>query len=720
MTGFLPKAIMNTILTALAAVSSVMLVTTAFDIAVSVPLLVFSTLIVSGVFCCCFLRKKLLLFAGPGLIILVIVGILLGFFEPLAPTFQQFLNTIFTRYASAYPNYGLAVPPAPDPSVTISYTLLFSVAAWILSIWMAWGVGFRSSIITVAGSLPLLLICLLVNDTPPSAVPLAFLLTVWTTLLMSSIRPEDHPGIEVVRMCLVLLATLILVGTVTLFYPKENISRDQLPEFIQEILEQLPGPVQEALTPDSQQTKDENLGADVSEILDLTTQGPRDRQDTVMMQLSTTEAGVLYLRAAAKDVYTGTTWESMDMADEVESVYAHTSIGTSFGSNNQAGVQIRNYKDAGEVVFAPYGYINCNSAEAITSDLRITMLEDDYIIYYWPGVRSMDITTASGIASVAYDGYVNDVCLALPSDTREALYQMALECGYDPEMDIYQTIAWVAQFIRNAGTYQLNVDYQPADEDFALYFLNYSREGYCVHFATAAAAMYRALGIPSRYASGYRVNVPEAGVVTDVTDQDTHAWTEVYISGIGWIPVEPTPGFGEATVLPQVEQEVEQPPEPSAEPETESESGSEPTPTPTPTPTPQQDPLTEAAAQAGQGVRKAMVWVIPLILVLVLLFTIVRRIVVSIRRKRRFKKLKSNQAVIYMYHHMEKVCRYGPEMPEDLEGIALKAKFSQHEITPHERDNMYHGIRNLTRSTEKSLSFFRKLRFRWISCLHMK
>ena len=719
MTGFLPKAIMNTILTALAAVSSVLLVTTAFDFSVSVPLLGLSTLIVSGIFCCCFLKKKLLIFAAPALLLLILLGVFLGFFEALPPTTLQFFHDIFTRYDAAYPSYGLTVPPAPDPGVTISFTLLFSVVAWVLSAWMAWGVGFRSSLIIVAGSLPLLLICLLVNDTPPSAIPLAFLLTVWATLLMAAIRPEDHPVIEVTRMGLILLATFILVGTTTLFFPKENISRDQLPEFIQEILEQLPGPVQDALTPDSQYPKDENLGADVSEILDLTTQGPRDRKDTVMMQLSTTEAGVLYLRAAAKDVYTGSTWESMDMADEVESVYSHTSIGTSFGSNNQAGVQIRNYKDAGEVVFAPYGYINCNNAEPITSDLRITMLEDDYIIYYWPGVRTMDITTASGIVSVAYDGYVEDVCLELPSATREALYEMALQCGYDPEMDIYQTIAWVAQFIRNAGTYVLNVDYQPAEEDFALYFLNYSRQGYCVHFATAATAMYRALGIPARYASGYRVSVPEAGVVTDVTDQDTHAWTEVYVSGIGWIPVETTPGFGEATAMPKVEQEVQQPPEPP--PEQEQESGAEPSPTPTPTPEPQpEDPLAEAANQAGQGVKKAMVWVAPLIFVLLLIFTIVRRIALSIRRKRRFKKDYNNQAVIHMYHHLERVCRYGIEMPEDLEGIALKAKFSQHEITDHERSNMYHGIRNLTRSTEKSLGFFRKLRFRWISCLHMK
>ena len=102
--------------------------------------------------------------------------------------------------------------------------------------------------------------------------------------------------------------------------------------------------------------------------------------------------------------------------------------------------------------------------------------------------------------------------------------------------------------------------------------------------------MYRALGIPARYASGYRVTVADDSMVTDVTDQDTHAWAEVYLSGLGWIPVETTPGFGETSMLPEVENDVETPPSaspspsPSAEPADSSEAGSTPTPAATPTP----------------------------------------------------------------------------------------------------------------------------------------
>lgn len=44
---------------------------------------------------------------------------------------------------------------------------------------------------------------------------------------------------------------------------------------------------------------------------------------------------------------------------------------------------------------------------------------------------------------------------------------------------------------------------QPAQEDFAVYFLTEGKRGWCMHFATAAACMLRALDVPARYVSGY-------------------------------------------------------------------------------------------------------------------------------------------------------------------------------------------------------------------------
>ena len=78
---------------------------------------------------------------------------------------------------------------------------------------------------------------------------------------------------------------------------------------------------------------------------------------------------------------------------------------------------------------------------------------------------------------------------------------------------------------------------------FLDYFLLESREGYCSHFATAFVLLARAEGIPARYVQGYCVPIKAEEEVM-VTSNMAHAWPEVYLEDIGWIPFEPTPGYG--------------------------------------------------------------------------------------------------------------------------------------------------------------------------------
>ena len=53
--------------------------------------------------------------------------------------------------------------------------------------------------------------------------------------------------------------------------------------------------------------------------------------------------------------------------------------------------------------------------------------------------------------------------------------------------------------------------------------------------------MYRALGIPARVVDGFAFTTV-AGSYVDVRRSDEHAWVEVYIDGLGWLPVEVTGG----------------------------------------------------------------------------------------------------------------------------------------------------------------------------------
>ena len=57
--------------------------------------------------------------------------------------------------------------------------------------------------------------------------------------------------------------------------------------------------------------------------------------------------------------------------------------------------------------------------------------------------------------------------------------------------------------------------------------------------------LLRTIDVPTRYAEGYAVSSSQFtdGAAT-VRDRNAHAWPEVFIEGIGWLPFEPTPGGG--------------------------------------------------------------------------------------------------------------------------------------------------------------------------------
>lgn len=71
-----------------------------------------------------------------------------------------------------------------------------------------------------------------------------------------------------------------------------------------------------------------------------------------------------------------------------------------------------------------------------------------------------------------------------------------------------------------------------------------------LHYATEAVLAFRSSGIPARYVEGYEAvtgeePTPTGKYVALVTGQNAHAWAEIYKDGVGWIPVDVTPGHYE-------------------------------------------------------------------------------------------------------------------------------------------------------------------------------
>ncbi len=68
-------------------------------------------------------------------------------------------------------------------------------------------------------------------------------------------------------------------------------------------------------------------------------------------------------------------------------------------------------------------------------------------------------------------------------------------------------------------------------------------KGVCQDFAHLAITMYRSVGIPARYVSGYLYASDQTMAVTPTDPEveiQTHAWVEVMIPGFGWWALDPT------------------------------------------------------------------------------------------------------------------------------------------------------------------------------------
>ncbi|MEY3209752.1 MAG: hypothetical protein RIT28_233 [Pseudomonadota bacterium] len=73
-------------------------------------------------------------------------------------------------------------------------------------------------------------------------------------------------------------------------------------------------------------------------------------------------------------------------------------------------------------------------------------------------------------------------------------------------------------------------------------FLFGNLTGYCVHSAHASVFLWRSLGIPARVSTGYAVQASELqGASLVVMSNNAHAWPELYIEGLGWVPLDVAP-----------------------------------------------------------------------------------------------------------------------------------------------------------------------------------
>lgn len=336
-----------------------------------------------------------------------------------------------------------------------------------------------------------------------------------------------------------------------------------------------------------------------------------------------------------------------------------------------------------------------------------------------------------------YADFVYDRYTALPDgmdgwlDRFRAQHRLSLSTGMGMSSAQEQRndlIRRIRELFTAEYTYTLTPEAAPQEEDFVRYFLSESKEGFCVHFASAAVLLLRSAGVPARFAQGYAVSPDASGSWTNVPDYCAHAWVEVYWGGAGWVPVEVTPaqyiaaspeelaqgaeGTGtsgdDGTPAPQEEEDPVSSPEDLASDAPEP-SGVLPAVSPSPPP-----------VAAGKSFDpRPLLWghVLPGLLAAI---GASRR--VRLRRwAAKVAQAEPNRAALLLYQRILRMTAFGAarlhgfsDPPQEILLLVQKARFSNHALSPEELARLADYAQALSHRLEETLPRLTRLRCKYL------
>lgn len=272
-----------------------------------------------------------------------------------------------------------------------------------------------------------------------------------------------------------------------------------------------------------------------------------------------------------------------------------------------------------------------------------------------------------------YESYVKQTYLQVPEELKNQLlstlseakeewnFNDDLQTEWLLRMEIEDTNDWarlvseillVKQYLSENTSYTLTPGSVPQGEDFVTHFLYQNKKGFCTHYATTAALMLRSMGIPARYVEGYMAGGTDLKLgkyekdklSVELTDENAHAWVEIYIHDYGWVPVEMTPGYSEGFELKDIlKEEVER-----SDPTT-----TEPTKAPQTTSSPNE---TSPVKITLPMLKKIKIILQNIIFVLLLLFSVwLRRFILCRYRKQKEEQKDLNACIIFIYKEIDRV-----------------------------------------------------------------
>lgn len=585
----------------------------------------------------------------------------------------------------------------------LALALLALVLGWVVVRARRW---WMAALITLPPLLPGLL-----ADLYPSWPAFLALCACWCAMLISALCRWAAPDPRGRLTLTALGASALALAAITLIFPREGYTRppwalkaqEDLASLANRAADWLPrwedGPFHTTIT---------FVGS--AEEADLAHAGPLNYSGRTVLRVTSDYEGRLYLRGSSLAIYEDGVWkalpegayEDFTAANGVPEVCPLYLSAMNRRDAPTYTITVNNVGAVGACVYAPYFLLPQD-----VDQRGLLPVEDAYLARkrgQWehtvtfalqdvpPGYEQYFYNTGE-VSTAPYSNYVWENYLDVPEELRNALYGLDGLLGdggfwggpsQDEPFAPVELARYIAALLEWQCDYDVNAPAAPEGTDPVLYFLNESRRGYCMHYASAATLLLRSMGIPARYVSGFTaVSVPDKEV--DVPDRAAHAWVEVWLDGFGWYPVEVTP----AAAFEQLAQPGGDNPDPLP--------SADATPTPQPmddpgeTPAPSQGPGGPAGPGEGEddpagSLGAALLPVLKGLAALAGLCGLLWLLQFALKRHRtqRLADPDRNRAALYAYRCLERLRRWGGRIDPQAVELAEKAKYSAHTLTEEE------------------------------------
>lgn len=657
------------------------------------------------------------------------------------------LTDFFDRITGVYYEHYYAIGSKyPYAAAVDSHSFILLLAVFLLSAYVSMSLTSKSgrTVFSLLGSLPVFAGCIAVNGRP-SVFVIVCLMLFWALLLIGGnyYGEESNQGrtLSILALPLAALLCALVLWQKPAEYdynaqPTDMVEKfDRLGSAFSSWINSREGGLNLFPGETAQQSGTSSAESDNSPIrfpgvswgmgdgaLSLNSSASaRDREKLILRVRAETD-GYMYLRCFSYGDYTGTGWRRAEEPENGISSLDFTALALADKADSaRHSLDIR-FASGVDVAAVPY-----YSVQSADSDIYVPAEGRNYSASYYSSDGSWDSLSLPEEYvqdELSYRSYATTEYTALPEGTKAHVLQLIQQAGL--RADSPDIIAEVASYVRSCASYDLDTQPYPT-EDYAVYFLQNAETGYCVHYATAAAVIYRALGIPARVTDGFLFRA-QAGEVVDVLQANEHAWVEVYLDGLGWIPVEVTgsggvtePALQEAAVTETPDEETA-PPLESTEPN-DGEESAPPVQTPQPSDTIPVGPIHTQTEPESKSTSRTLIrfWnALTLILLLGVIFSLlpVSRLLRLRLRQRRISQPDRKKAAVWVWKTAVKASRYGAELPESITACAEKAAFSQHGISEEELHTMQNALQTMLDNCYNGLSPVKSFLFKFFSALY--